>query len=86
MNQQESSRSCNRMQALRRCWHPVAYAHAIKEAPHAATLLGVPLVLWRDANGRICVLRDACVHRGTVSSLSPRPADETVEFAVVCDP
>jgi phenylpropionate dioxygenase-like ring-hydroxylating dioxygenase large terminal subunit len=78
MSQESSSRSSSRMQALRRCWHPVAYAHAITDAPHAAMLLGVPLVLWRDAEGRICVLRDACVHRGTALSLGRVEAGEIV--------
>lgn len=66
------------MQALRRCWHPVAYAHTITDAPRAATLLGVPLVLWRDADGRIRALRDACVHRGTALSLGRVEAGEIV--------
>jgi len=78
MNQKMRGRGYDRIQALRRCWHPVAYGHAITQAPHAATLLGEPLVLWRDANGRACVLRDACVHRGTALSLGRVEAGEIV--------
>jgi phenylpropionate dioxygenase-like ring-hydroxylating dioxygenase large terminal subunit len=60
--------------ALRRCWHPVAYAAEIGPAPHAATLLGEPLVLWRDGAGTLRAFRDVCVHRGTALSLG-RVAD-----------
>lgn len=59
----------SRIEALRHCWHPVAYAHELGTEPRAATLLGEPLVLWRDAGARVRVLRDACVHRGTALSL-----------------
>lgn len=34
-------------QALRRCWHPVAYADALVGEPLRVTLLGEPLVLVR---------------------------------------
>lgn len=59
----------SRMQALRRCWQPVAYAHAVDCEPRAVTLLGEALVLWRDAQRNLRVLRDACIHRGTALSL-----------------
>lgn len=78
MSEENASRSNKRIRALRRCWHPVAYSHAIADAPHAATLLGVALVLWRAAEGTICVLRDACVHRGTALSLGRVEAGEIV--------
>ena len=67
-----------RIQALRHCWHPVAYAHEVSDAPRAATLLGEPLVVWRDAGKRIRVLRDACSHRGTALSLGRVHAGELV--------
>ena len=59
----------DRTAALRPCWHPVAYEHEIERAPRATTLLGEPLVAWRDAAGEIRVFRDACIHRGTALSL-----------------
>ena len=55
--------------ALRRCWHPVAYADALTEAPLRVRLLGEDLVLWRDSAGRPHALRDLCIHRGTALSL-----------------
>lgn len=45
-------------------WHPVAFAHDIKNAPVAARLLDVDLVVWRTRDS-ISVARDLCPHRGT---------------------
>src|SRR5262245_14107377 len=64
--------------ALRRCWHPVGYAHELGSAPSATTLLGEPLVLWRDAAGALHAFRDVCVHRGTALSLGTVERDEIV--------
>jgi vanillate O-demethylase monooxygenase subunit len=67
-----------RAAALRACWHPVAYAADVAAAPLAATLLGEPVVLWRDAGGRPRAFRDVCVHRGTALSLGRVEGDEIV--------
>ena len=64
--------------ALRRCWHPVGYAHELGSAPSATTLLGELLVLWRDSAGAPHAFRDACVHRGTALSLGTVEQDEIV--------
>lgn len=46
-------------------WHPVAYAHAVRDDhPVAARLLDIDLVVYRSANG-VTVARDQCPHRGT---------------------
>jgi phenylpropionate dioxygenase-like ring-hydroxylating dioxygenase large terminal subunit len=55
--------------ALRRCWHPVAYAHELGGDPKRVRLLGEDLVVWRDSQGQPHVLRDLCIHRGTALSL-----------------
>jgi phenylpropionate dioxygenase-like ring-hydroxylating dioxygenase large terminal subunit len=55
--------------ALRGCWQPVAYAHALTDAPLRVRLLGEDLVLWRDSTGVAHALRDLCIHRGTALSL-----------------
>lgn len=52
-----------------RCWHPVAYAHQVKDTPLAATLLGEAVVVWRTSDGRAHAMRDLCIHRGTALSL-----------------
>ena len=67
-----------RRAALRACWHPVAYGADVARAPHATTLLGEPLVLWRDAAGGLHAFRDVCVHRGTALSLGCVEGDEIV--------
>jgi vanillate O-demethylase monooxygenase subunit len=59
----------DRRTALRRCWHPVAYAVDVGDAPRAATLLGERLALWRDGTGGVRAFKDLCVHRGTALSL-----------------
>jgi vanillate O-demethylase monooxygenase subunit len=55
--------------ALRSCWQPVGYAHALGEKPLRVRLLGEDLVLWRDSAGVPHALRDLCIHRGTALSL-----------------
>jgi phenylpropionate dioxygenase-like ring-hydroxylating dioxygenase large terminal subunit len=64
--------------ALRRCWHPAAYEHEVTERPHATTVLGERLVLWRDSRRVVHAFRDVCVHRGTALSLGRVAADEIV--------
>lgn len=55
--------------ALRACWHPVAFADALASEPLRVSLLGEPVVLWRDSRGDPHALNDVCVHRGTALSL-----------------
>ena len=54
--------------ALRQYWHPVAQGHEVGERPLGRTLLDSELVLFR-ADGRVAVLHDLCIHRGTPLSL-----------------
>jgi vanillate O-demethylase monooxygenase subunit len=68
----------DRTRALRRCWHPVAYATDVAGAPRSADLLGQPLVLWRDSRGAAHAFDDLCVHRGTALSLGSVRGDELV--------
>jgi vanillate O-demethylase monooxygenase subunit len=68
----------DRLAALRACWHPVAYAADVGAPPHATTLLGEPLVLWRDGQHRLHAFRDVCVHRGTALSLGCVDGDHLV--------
>ncbi len=53
----------------REWWHPVADAATLAAAPLAVTLLGVDIVLWRDAQGTARAFADRCPHRGTRLSL-----------------
>jgi phenylpropionate dioxygenase-like ring-hydroxylating dioxygenase large terminal subunit len=55
--------------ALRRCWHPVARSTEVRSTgPLRATLLGVPLVLFRSG-GRVACFVDRCPHRHAPLSL-----------------
>lgn len=46
-------------------WYPALRSAQIRgKKLHSAMLLGVPLVLGRDARGRAFALRDSCPHRG----------------------
>ena len=50
---------------LRGFWYPALRAeHVHGRTLETAMLLGVPLVLGRDANGRPFAVRDSCPHRG----------------------
>ena len=50
-------------------WHPVALTEDVAHQPLAVTLLGQPLVLWRDASGKVQAWADQCPHRGAQLSL-----------------
>jgi vanillate O-demethylase monooxygenase subunit len=56
----------------------VSYARDVGAEPRAATLLGEPLVLWRDAGRAIHAFRDLCIHRGTALSRGRVQGDEIV--------
>ena len=60
----ECSFSGSNWNVLARYWHPVAYSHEIVDTPIATQLLDLRLVLFRDANDRICVANNRCPHRG----------------------
>lgn len=47
-----------------RQWYPLAAVDDLDEMrPHAAQLLGMRLVLWRDAGGDWRCFEDLCPHR-----------------------
>jgi vanillate O-demethylase monooxygenase subunit len=54
--------------ALRRFWHPVAWADDVADEPVAVRLLDEPIVLVR-LDGEVRAFKDLCVHRGTALSL-----------------
>src|SRR5262249_40259917 len=55
-------------EAMRKCWHPVAYTNELGDRPVGVTLLGEEVVLAR-LGGEVRAFRDLCVHRGTRLSL-----------------
>ncbi|MBL8644744.1 MAG: aromatic ring-hydroxylating dioxygenase subunit alpha [Rhodospirillaceae bacterium] len=54
---------------LRNAWYYAAPSHGVaaKRTIHK-TLLGEPVLIGRDAEGRVFALRDTCPHRGTLLS------------------
>jgi vanillate O-demethylase monooxygenase subunit len=66
------------LNALRRCWHPVRFADQLADGPVRVSLLGEPIVLWRDAAGAPHALSDICIHRGTALSLGRIVDDQLV--------
>lgn len=60
-------------------WYVAAYSHEVSEQPLSRTLLGKPVVLFRDEQGKAVALFDRCPHRGM--PLSP---GEVVKGAIQC--
>ncbi|HEY6555750.1 MAG TPA: aromatic ring-hydroxylating dioxygenase subunit alpha [Polyangiaceae bacterium] len=50
-------------------WYVACRSRELSRAPLARTLLGVPLVLFRDAQGRPATLLDRCPHRNVPLSI-----------------
>jgi phenylpropionate dioxygenase-like ring-hydroxylating dioxygenase large terminal subunit len=52
-----------KQKVLRRFWYPVIPVERLADGPKPFTLLGEPIVLWRDADGRPAAAIDRCCHR-----------------------
>ena len=48
---------------LKNCWYVAAWNHELGDASLARTLLGEPVVFFRDADGAPAALEDRCSHR-----------------------
>ncbi len=68
------------MEALRSCWHPVAFATDLTaKKPLGVTLLDEPVAIWRGAEeGQLHAVKDLCIHRGTALSLGWTDGDQIV--------
>ncbi len=50
---------------LKNTWYVAGWSQEITaQSPLPRTILGVPVVLWRDAQGKVSALPDRCPHRG----------------------
>ncbi|MGD1863802.1 MAG: Rieske 2Fe-2S domain-containing protein [Phormidesmis sp.] len=65
---------------FRRFWYPVMPLLALSAGPKAFELLGEPLVLWLDEQGKAAAVRDRCCHRTAKLSLGK------VEQGRICCP
>jgi phenylpropionate dioxygenase-like ring-hydroxylating dioxygenase large terminal subunit len=54
---------------LARWWYVACESRELRDAPLARTVIGVPLVLFRDASGQAAALLDRCPHRNVPLSL-----------------
>ncbi len=54
---------------FRRFWYPVISRQQLTGQPQAFELLGEPLVLWLDEEGKAAAVRDRCCHRTAKLSL-----------------
>src|SRR5689334_21863381 len=50
-------------------WYLAAWASEVGEQPLSRTILNEPIVLFRDANGKIGALEDRCCHRAAPLSM-----------------
>src|SRR6478752_4648620 len=50
---------------LRHYWHPIGFTKELKNRPLRRRLLGEDLVLFRDDQGRLGLIGQRCMHRGT---------------------
>ena len=66
------------MQALRSCWHPVAFGADLTDQPVGVTLLDEPVAIWRSAKGGLHAVKNLCIHRGTALSLGWTEDDQIV--------
>ncbi len=54
---------------LRNNWYVAAWGSEVTSTPLARTLLGEPIVLYRQADGTVGALEDRCIHRNLPLSL-----------------
>lgn len=52
-----------RQKVLRRFWYPLMPVRDLDPGPKPFTLLGQPIVLWRDGEGKPAAVIDRCCHR-----------------------
>lgn len=51
------------MRFLKNCWYVAAWAHELVDKPLGRRILDVPVVLFRQSDGRPAALLDRCPHR-----------------------
>ena len=63
---------------LPRYWHVASLGSEVGSSPIGRTVLGVPMVLFRDGSGRVSALADRCPHRNVPLSIG-RCVDGQIE-------
>jgi vanillate O-demethylase monooxygenase subunit len=58
---------------IKNCWYVAAWSHEIGEDTLLGRIItGMPLLFWRDDNGKLVAFEDRCCHRGAPLSLGRR--------------
>jgi len=61
---------------LRNCWYVAAWSHEVADEGFLArTIIGLPVVLWRDSAREVVGFVDRCCHRGAPLSKGRREGD-----------
>jgi vanillate O-demethylase monooxygenase subunit len=61
---------------LRNCWYVAAWSHELDDESFLArTIIGLPVVLWRDSAREVVAFVDRCCHRGAPLSKGRREGD-----------
>ena len=69
------------MEFLKNYWYPLVLSSEVPaDKPYSTLLLGDPLVIFRDNNGKAICLHDACPHQGLPLSLG-KVKDGKIECA-----
>jgi|ERR1700722_9954058 len=63
---------------IRNAWYVAAWSDEIEAGPLARRICDEPIVLWRDAEGKVSALTDMCCHRGAPLHIG-RVADDGLE-------
>jgi vanillate O-demethylase monooxygenase subunit len=58
---------------IKNCWYVAGWDNEVSaDGFLARTVISVPLVLWRETNGKVVVFEDRCCHRGAPLSMGRR--------------
>lgn len=63
------------MPFVKNAWYAAGWSHDLADSPVAKTLLGEPVVFYRDTDGGVSALFDACPHRFAPLSLGKIAGD-----------
>jgi phenylpropionate dioxygenase-like ring-hydroxylating dioxygenase large terminal subunit len=62
---------------VQNCWYVAAWDHELgKDTLLARTVTAIPVLLWRDEDGRAVAFENRCCHRGAPLSLGRREGNE----------
>ncbi|MDM0032420.1 aromatic ring-hydroxylating dioxygenase subunit alpha [Variovorax sp. J22P271] len=64
---------------IKNCWYVIAWDKEVPaEGLLARTVINVPLVLWRDTQGKVIAFEDRCCHRGAPLSMGRKEGGDCV--------